>query len=310
MKASALAPAHADAASQPPSPDGTPEGPAAPNITSPPTANSTKGLLENDSGYSSNTPSQNVPAAEAEALIDEAQPDPCPCRPPRLFPLAHRKDVYLIDQAPTLDIRTHFLNIELRLYNGLKDERRGPDTPYSKGVAVRLVMLGTIDTRPPDAKPSIVVFCPEARWGLVKKFFERPEVRCLYQPPDDDPNLPKFDFYLGPPLRLKTGLALATTCDLDILLRDNNNRSQDVPVLRPTLCGTPIYVRCPDRNSFVFATLGGIVQVTMWPMEVVCYGLTAVTRCYTSCSIAARIPPYRQWSEDVHYRISLAEYTR
>jgi hypothetical protein len=144
--------------------------------------------------------------------------------------LAHKKDVFLIDCEPTPIIRQRWSNILSPLSKGLKDELQDVGKPPFKGVSMRLVMLGKANSTPADARPSIVVFCLEDQWKRVKKFFGQQQVRELYQPQGGEPDMPVFDFYLGPPLAPKVGENV-----VEVFQTDTNTSA--------TLCGTPIRLR-------------------------------------------------------------------
>jgi hypothetical protein len=134
---------------------------------------------------------------------------------------------------------------------------------------MRLVMLGTADGSPVDARPCIVVFCSRAQWKRVRKFFEQREVRELYRPPGSDPDLPSFDFYLGPPLQQK---AQDDGVDVFSAEPEIGDIHQEPGA---TLCGTSIQLQHLGSSYMSIATLGGIVKVVDATNHVACYGLTA-----------------------------------
>jgi hypothetical protein len=130
---------------------------------------------------------------------------------------------------------------------------------------MRLVMLGKADCQPTDARPSIVVLCLKEQRNRVKKFFERRDARDLYRPWGGDPDLPIFDFHIGPPPRLRGW-------DHGVEVLTDTNIHQ---VLCPTLCGTPIHLKHSETGLVRTATLGGIVTVADATNQVVCCGITA-----------------------------------
>ncbi|KAK4041535.1 hypothetical protein C8A01DRAFT_14731 [Parachaetomium inaequale] len=220
--------------------------------------------------------------AETPPQTSQSNPRPSrPTRPPKPFPLAHRKDVFRIDHEPTPSIRQRWLNIEGPLSKGLSDELQDFATPF-KGASMRLVMLGKANSTPADARPSIVVFCLEAQWKRVRKFFERRQVRELYRPRGGEPDVPIFDFYLGPPLKEK-----ARGNDVKVFLTGENIFYCLDPCA--TLCGTPIKLRHSGSGSTSIATLGGIVKVADAMNRVVCYGITAGHVMPPACTPASVI---------------------
>jgi hypothetical protein len=106
---------------------------------------STQCVPEADSGYyGSNDASQSTRTVgsvragdirskstghfNAQAPLEAAPSNPRSCRPPKPFPLAHRKDICLIDQNPTPQIRQRWLDIEGPLRRGLMMNSRPPVT--------------------------------------------------------------------------------------------------------------------------------------------------------------------------------------
>lgn len=246
---------------------------------------------ENDSGYGSNgsdraaspgirpkrAPPEGIQAGTT-ANSDETEtvpepPPPCPPtrRLPKPFPLASRNDLFLLDQPLPASVRQRWLNIQGPLSSGLPAALRESDES-SKQASMRLVMLGKSDSGIADASPSIVVFCVEAQWKRVKKYFEQRNVRDLYRS-SEDPCLPLFDVYLGPPLKLRVG---QLEDGVDVFMPQEHMFPCELdPRTRMTFCGAPITLRHSTSRSTRTATLGGIIKVTSAENQVQFYGVTA-----------------------------------
>lgn len=223
---------------------------------------------EHDSGYGSNDASEgtrtesqaetvtpaNANAKETPARVAH-KPTPRPARPPRSFPLTHRKDLFLIDQPPTPDVHSCWLNINGPLSTELAKELRSSAGGASQGASLRLIMLGKLGSEP---RPCIVVFCLECQWPRVRKFFEQRMVRDLYRP--------MFDFYFGPPLKPRA-------CGVDVFAQPTGREY----ILDPceTLCGLPIKLERKGLDEASIATFGGIIKVEDGAKGVVCFGMTA-----------------------------------
>ncbi|KAK3324899.1 hypothetical protein B0H66DRAFT_587776 [Apodospora peruviana] len=218
---------------------------------------------ENNSGYGSNdaTESTRAESFQEEPRISDCLPDAAPldvaakptcrpARPPKRFALAHRKDPLQVDQPPPVEVRNSWADICGPLSVGLADElRRNSSGASSQAASMRLVMLGKSGND--RARPCIVVFCLEAHWKQVRKFFKQRKVRDLLE------RRPGPVGVFG--------------------LMDDDEEAWN-PALDPTttLCGLSIMLMSQESSGEArTATLGGIIKVTDASNQVVCYGLTA-----------------------------------
>jgi hypothetical protein len=96
------------------------------------------------------------------------------------------------------------------------------------------------------SNPWIVVQCDKAVSKNVRKFFNQQVVRMEYRPRDPDSSFPSFDIYA---------------------------RSEDCATPLPALCGLRIRVGGGDESRF--ATIGGLIKVSMPGGRPMLYGMTA-----------------------------------
>ncbi|KAL6811630.1 hypothetical protein J3E69DRAFT_350045 [Trichoderma sp. SZMC 28015] len=159
-------------------------------------------------------------------------------------------------------------------------------------ISIRLMVLGRSED---DAKPCIVVLCPEQQSNRVKKFFEKKSVRALRLPKDGQPSFEVFvigrkpetkqaerDIDADMPLVFESGTAEILWRDMQQL--EAKKTAGDIEVFIPiiseskgytneTYCGAPIIIR---QSSEVDkrCTFGGVIKA-VWPNgEMRLYGIT------------------------------------
>ncbi|KAH6898256.1 hypothetical protein B0T10DRAFT_577841 [Thelonectria olida] len=122
------------------------------------------------------------------------------------------------------------------------------------------MILGTSDE---NAKPYIVVLCPEAQARRVRKFLAKDSAKALLKPDDD--LLPQFESLIhaqAPVTKSRGG-------NIQVLISNQGNTAWRVR----TYCGTPIIVR-PPSMVVQSATLGGIIKMVDQIGKATLYGLT------------------------------------
>ncbi|KAH8658875.1 hypothetical protein BGZ61DRAFT_540393 [Ilyonectria robusta] len=214
-----------------------------------------------DSGYVTQSPSPDGKSLETTqntclgATVD-GKARPVPSALTRLADLAE------FDKSVGDATRSHFNHMHSRLEEPLLAYIRNkiPGKKY-RPIALRLMVLGRSED---DAKPCIVVLCPEQQSKRVRKFFDKDSVRTLCRP--EDGTLPSFEvFVLGRPLETKQA-------------------DEDINVLIPiigesegytteTYCGAPIVIRQPSGVE-KRGTFGGVVKTVWSNGDVKLYGLT------------------------------------
>uniref|UniRef100_A0A8H7NKV0 Nitrogen regulatory protein areA GATA-like domain-containing protein n=1 Tax=Bionectria ochroleuca TaxID=29856 RepID=A0A8H7NKV0_BIOOC len=127
-------------------------------------------------------------------------------------------------------------------------------------ISIRLMVLGRCQD---DAKPCIVVLCPEQQSKKVRKFFDKKSVRALRLPEDGQPSFEVFVIGRAPELKQADG-------DIDVLIPIVG---ESEGYTNETYCGAPIVIR---QTSGVDkrCTFGGVIKATWSNGEVKLYGLT------------------------------------
>ncbi|KAF3075898.1 hypothetical protein CFAM422_001630 [Trichoderma lentiforme] len=143
-------------------------------------------------------------------------------------------------------------------------------------ISIRLMVLGRSED---DAKPCIVVLCPEQQAKKVRKFFDKKSVRALRSPEDGQPSFEVFVVGQEPETKQADG-----DNDFDMPPPETKQAPGDIDVLIPimgkskgytneTYCGAPIIIRQAsevDRRC----TFGGVIKA-VWPNgEMELYGIT------------------------------------
>lgn len=141
----------------------------------------------------------------------------------------------------------------------------------SDSAVIRLMVLGTNST---DARPWIVVFCPEDRCKRVRKFFQQDMAQSVCA--SAHPQHFRFDVAVcagpcGGPVHFSAFGAepASAVCDMLEVYGDSANEGED----KETSCGTLIKLEC--GGGVRFATLGGIIKITKSDDSYVLCALTA-----------------------------------
>ncbi|KAJ4854854.1 uncharacterized protein T069G_10412 [Trichoderma breve] len=127
-------------------------------------------------------------------------------------------------------------------------------------ISIRLMVLGRSED---DAKPCIVVLCPEQQSKKVRKFFDKKSVRALRLPEDGQPSFEVFVVGREPETKQAEG-------DIDVLIPIVD---ESEGYTSETYCGAPIVIRQAsgvDKRC----TFGGVIKVSWSNGEIKLYGLT------------------------------------
>ncbi|CAH0016924.1 unnamed protein product [Clonostachys rhizophaga] len=125
---------------------------------------------------------------------------------------------------------------------------------------LELMVLGRCEA---DAKPCIVVLCPEQQSKKVRKFFDKKSVRAVRLPEDGQPSFEVFVVGRAPEPKQADG-------DIDVLIPIVG---ESEGYTNETYCGAPIVIRQAsgvDKRC----TFGGVIKATWSNGEVKLYGLT------------------------------------
>ncbi|PNP55511.1 hypothetical protein THARTR1_04341 [Trichoderma harzianum] len=127
-------------------------------------------------------------------------------------------------------------------------------------ISIRLMVLGRSED---DAKPCIVVLCPEQQSKKVRKFFDKKSVRALRLPEDGQPSFEVFVVGREPETKQAEG-------DIDVLIPIVDESDG---YTNETYCGAPIVIR---QTSGVDkrCTFGGVIKASWSNGEIKLYGLT------------------------------------
>ncbi|KAH6892496.1 hypothetical protein B0T10DRAFT_375476, partial [Thelonectria olida] len=222
-----------------------------------------------DSGYATQSSSPDGKSAEPTSVRDscvstqssesttvdnKARPIPL-----ALTPVA---DLAEFDKSVDDDTLSRFRHLHAQIEKPLLAYIRSrlPGRKY-RPIALRLMVLGRSED---DAKPCIVVFCPEQQSKRVRKFFDKSSVRALCRPEDD--NTPSFNvFVLGRPVETKHG-----DDDVDVFI---SIMGESEVYTTETYCGAPIIIRQPS-GAERRCTFGGIIKTVSLDGDVKLYGLT------------------------------------
>lgn len=127
-------------------------------------------------------------------------------------------------------------------------------------ISIRLMVLGRSED---DAKPCIVVLCPEQQSKKVRKFFDKKSVRALRLPEDGQPSFEVFVVGREPETKQAEG-------DIDVLIPIVD---ESEGYTSETYCGAPIVIRQAsgvDKRC----TFGGVIKASWSNGEIRLYGLT------------------------------------
>ncbi|PKK47705.1 hypothetical protein CI102_6691, partial [Trichoderma harzianum] len=127
-------------------------------------------------------------------------------------------------------------------------------------ISIRLMVLGRSED---DAKPCIVVLCPEQQSKKVRKFFDKKSVRALRLPEGGQPSFEVFVVGREPETKQAEG-------DIDVLIPIVD---ESEGYTSETYCGAPIVIR---QTSGVEkrCTFGGVIKASWSNGEIKLYGLT------------------------------------
>ncbi|RSL51317.1 hypothetical protein CEP53_008473 [Fusarium sp. AF-6] len=179
--------------------------------------------------------------------------------PPDLADLA---DLAEFDKAVDDHTLSRFHLVQSQIEKPLLDyvRRKTPRKRY-RPIALRLMVLGRNQD---DAKPCIVVFCPEEQCKRVRKFFDKSHVMALCRPKEGTE--PSFDVFVrGRAPETKHGDE-----DVDIFIPIVGGREGYTD---ETYCGAPIIVQ-GDSSTARRCTFGGIISTASRDGEIRLYGLT------------------------------------
>ncbi|CAH0039592.1 unnamed protein product [Clonostachys solani] len=210
-----------------------------------------------DSGYSTEFPSPDgkpVESTQIGRLSANGKSRSVPSAPTPIAGLAE------FDKSVDNATLSRFRHVHLLLEKPLLEYIRGSIRKKNCPISIRLMVLGRSED---DAKPCIVVLCPEQQSKKVRKFFDKKSVRTLRLPEDGQPSFEVFVVGRAPETKQADG-------DIDVL----------IPIVggsegytNETYCGAPIIIR---QTSGVDkrCTFGGVIKAA-WPNgEVKLYGLT------------------------------------
>ncbi|KAI5459332.1 hypothetical protein BGZ63DRAFT_325107, partial [Mariannaea sp. PMI_226] len=170
-------------------------------------------------------------------------------------------DLAEFDKPVTDATISRFNHIHSQLEKPLLAYICSKDSRKYRPIALRLMVLGRSED---DAKPCIVVLCPEQQSKRVIKFFDRDSVQTLCRPEDN--TVPSFEVVvLGRPPQVKQA-----DDDTEVLVPSVNSIDT---IIAETFCGAPIVIR---RASSVEkrCTFGGIIRTVWLNGDIKLYGLT------------------------------------
>ncbi|KAJ3546752.1 hypothetical protein NM208_g1852 [Fusarium decemcellulare] len=238
-----------------------------PTTVLPPSSCQSRGLLKDqltdagqDSGYATQSSSPDGQSAVSTSGCLSANPAD---RRTRLAPTVLNQIADLaefdkpIDDAILVRFNQVHTQIEKPLLNYIRSKL--PGRKY-RPIALRLMILGRSED---DAKPYIVVLCPEQQFKRINKFFDKSSVRKICRPDDD--TSPSFEVLVfGRPPEPKASE------DIDVLISivgDTEGYTAE------TYCGAPIIIRQPSGRE-QRCTLGGIIKTISLDGEFKMYGVT------------------------------------
>lgn len=161
-----------------------------------------------------------------------------------------------VDNATISRFRHVHSLLEKPLLEYLRSTIRKKQCPIS----MRLMVLGRSED---DAKPCIVVLCPEQQSKKVRKFFDKKSVRALRLPEDGQPSFEVFVVGREPETKQAEG-------DIDVLIPIVD---ESEGYTSETYCGAPIVIRQAsgvDKRC----TFGGFIKASWSNGEIKLYGLT------------------------------------
>ncbi|KAK4085019.1 uncharacterized protein Triagg1_9 [Trichoderma aggressivum f. europaeum] len=210
-----------------------------------------------DSGYSSTQfPSPNGKLREP-TCTEITRQGKSQSVPPAPTPIAGFAEFdKSVDNATISQFRHVHSLLEKPLLEYIRSTIRKKQCP----VSIRLMVLGRSED---DAKPCIVVLCPEQQSKKVRKFFDKKSVRALRLPEDDQPSFEVFVVGREPETKQAEG-------DIDVfvpIVGESESYTND------TYCGAPILIRqtsCVDKRC----TFGGVIKASWSNGEIKLYGLT------------------------------------
>ncbi|CAG9995976.1 unnamed protein product [Clonostachys byssicola] len=211
-----------------------------------------------DSGYGSqfSSPDGKLPVVAESTQIGRLSGTS------RSVPSAPTPITGLIEFDKSVDNATlsRFRHVHLMLEKPLLEYIRGSIRKKNCPIAIRLMVLGRCEA---DAKPCIVVLCPEQQSRKVRKFFDKKSVRSLRLPEDGQPSFEVFVVGRAPEPKQADG-------DIDVLIPIVG---ESEGYTNETYCGAPIVIR---QTSGVDnrCTFGGVIKATWSNGEVKLYGLT------------------------------------
>ncbi|RYP20431.1 hypothetical protein DL765_002807 [Monosporascus sp. GIB2] len=198
----------------------------------------------------------------SDASVKHTVQVPVAARPLRvIFPTS--QDLLIFDLKVDVPLKQRFNDILDRLEEPLLKYMQKPRERYQP-ISVRFGYLGTSEH---DVKPSIIVFCCEEKSKRVGKFFKKSLAKDLCRPPDS--GFPTFEVYVVgsrpyPRLRKFDVEVQIATPELALGNRDVE-----------TFCGAPIRLLAEASSKQLYATLGGLIKVSVPGSDPKFFGMTA-----------------------------------
>ncbi|RYP56855.1 hypothetical protein DL771_011559 [Monosporascus sp. 5C6A] len=197
-----------------------------------------------------------------DAGVKHAVQIPVASRPLRvIFPTS--EDLLIFDLKVDVPLKRRFNDILDRLEEPLLKYMQQPRERYPP-ISVRFGYLGTSER---DVKPSIIVFCCEEKSKRVGKFFKKSLAKDLCHPPNGD--FPTFEVYVvesRPYPRLRK-----IDVEVQIATPELALGNRDVE----TFCGAPIRFLSEASSKQLYATLGGLIMVSVHDSDPKFFGMTA-----------------------------------
>lgn len=186
-------------------------------------------------------------------------------RRPGQIPFIRQLGLYISNKTMEAETKRRFLEVQKEVEKMLLEFMRklisAPGT--HRPIAIRPMMLSQTDIDT-DAKPYMVVICPENIKRKVQGFFDDSLVKSLCDTGDDE--TPSFKtLVVGHALRLR-----ASKSDINVLC-DNMNGFHDGA---ETFCGMPIRL-CDELGHSRNATFGGVIKIKSTDGKFHLYGITA-----------------------------------
>ncbi|RYP44145.1 hypothetical protein DL768_009380 [Monosporascus sp. mg162] len=178
-----------------------------------------------------------------------------------IFPTS--QDLLIFNLKVDVSLKQRFNDILDRIEEPLLKYIQKPRERYQP-ISVRFGYLGTSER---DVKPSIIVFCCEEKSKRVGKFFKKSLAKDLCRPPNGE--FPTFEVYVvgsRPYPRLRE-----LDVEVQIATPELALGNRDVE----TFCGAPIRLLSRGSSKKLYATLGGLIKVSVHGSDPKLFGMTA-----------------------------------